>query len=303
MHLLHPPAFAEVGKVELSFPFPTVGGGEIKEVNVSSLEGVKNLIVQMLKLLFSFGVILAVVSVALGGLQYMAAGASIGNVKNSESKIFNAVFGLVLLLGSFLILSTINPEILKGNFFTRKFEPLPNITPPGVEVEAGRERINTGRKENVQTPENINKAAEKELKKAGGDETKAIANAQAEIDRQNEVINTTQKEADVITNSLKTKIITTPGSAIDQAAIRLDDETIRLIQRESPGATIALDYKYGNGLYHTITYADGKSGLIKKGDLMRVESLIQARAQEAAQKRGLAQQTKANLESRKETPN
>jgi len=55
---------------------------------------------------------LAVLYITIGGVQYMV-GASAGNKERGREKIMGAVGGLVLALASFLILNTINPDLLE----------------------------------------------------------------------------------------------------------------------------------------------------------------------------------------------
>jgi len=57
------------------------------------------------------GTLIAVVMVMIGGLQYMI-GKGVGDVQKGKDRIKNAVIGLVLLLGSYTILYTVNPDLI-----------------------------------------------------------------------------------------------------------------------------------------------------------------------------------------------
>jgi len=57
---------------------------------------------------------LAVIYITVGGIQYMT-GESIGSKESGREKIMGAIGGLVLALASFLILNTINPDLLEFN--------------------------------------------------------------------------------------------------------------------------------------------------------------------------------------------
>jgi len=57
------------------------------------------------------GSILSIVMIMIGGLQWMTAGGDASRISNAKNRINNAVVGLVLILGSFLVLNTINPEL------------------------------------------------------------------------------------------------------------------------------------------------------------------------------------------------
>lgn len=92
----------------LNTPLPGVqGGGELTEVNVTNIG---DLIKTAFNFVYSAGAVIAVLSIAIGGLQYMATG--ITGKSQGMDRVQNAIFGLVLLFSGFLILRTINPQIL-----------------------------------------------------------------------------------------------------------------------------------------------------------------------------------------------
>lgn len=58
------------------------------------------------------GVTLAMVMVVIGGFQYMTARGNPSAIGAARGRITNAILGLLLLLGSFTLLQTINPELV-----------------------------------------------------------------------------------------------------------------------------------------------------------------------------------------------
>ena len=54
----------------------------------------------------------AFIMIAVGGFRYLTSAGSPSTMADAKSQIFSALLGLVLLLGSFLILNTINPELV-----------------------------------------------------------------------------------------------------------------------------------------------------------------------------------------------
>lgn len=58
------------------------------------------------------GVTLAMVMVVIGGFQYVVSRGNPSAIGAAKSRIMNAVLGLLLLLGSFTLLQTINPELV-----------------------------------------------------------------------------------------------------------------------------------------------------------------------------------------------
>ncbi len=62
------------------------------------------------KFLIGFAIIVAIVMMMIGGLQYVA-GATSGDIEKAKTRIRNAVEGFVLLLFVYVILFTVNPEL------------------------------------------------------------------------------------------------------------------------------------------------------------------------------------------------
>lgn len=72
------------------------------------------------KLLIGAGAILAVVMIVLGALTYMFSDV-VGDKFKAKTRIRNAMWGVVLLLSSYLILYTINPELTTFNLDLKPF--------------------------------------------------------------------------------------------------------------------------------------------------------------------------------------
>ena len=56
--------------------------------------------------------VLAVLTIAIGGIEYMVSGANPSKKKEGQEKMTAAIFGLLLALGAWLILNTINPDFV-----------------------------------------------------------------------------------------------------------------------------------------------------------------------------------------------
>lgn len=71
-----------------------------------------------LESLFVFGIsiagILAVLMIVIGGIQYMTAYGNPGKVGDAKNRIYQALLGLLLAISAWLILYTINPDLVKG---------------------------------------------------------------------------------------------------------------------------------------------------------------------------------------------
>lgn len=74
---------------------------------------------EYIKLLYKWGVSaasgLAVVVIMYGGVQYMTSAGG-GGIEEAKGRIQGAVMGLLLALGSYIILQTINRDLLSTNF-------------------------------------------------------------------------------------------------------------------------------------------------------------------------------------------
>jgi type IV secretory pathway VirB2 component (pilin) len=69
----------------------------------------------MIQVFIGICAVLAVVMIVLGGLEYMTSELP-GNKEHGKERITGAVFGLVLALGAYALLFTINPDLLKTDF-------------------------------------------------------------------------------------------------------------------------------------------------------------------------------------------
>jgi hypothetical protein len=71
---------------------------------------------EYVKMIFTYGIaivgVLALFAVAYGGIRYMLSGSSETGKSEAKRWIFGAVSGVVLLFASYLILKTINPELI-----------------------------------------------------------------------------------------------------------------------------------------------------------------------------------------------
>ncbi|OGY89973.1 MAG: hypothetical protein A2927_02770 [Candidatus Komeilibacteria bacterium RIFCSPLOWO2_01_FULL_45_10] len=69
------------------------------------------------KFLVGIAGILAVVMIAVGGLLWLFSGGDSGRITKAKEIILGAVIGLLLVLGSYMILNTINPNLVKFKLF------------------------------------------------------------------------------------------------------------------------------------------------------------------------------------------
>lgn len=90
---------------ELLAPFPGTGDSP----------SLSSYLVALFKMLLGAAVILAVIMIVIGGVQYMGS-ESIFSHEDSKKRIWGAVFGLLLAFLAYIILQTINPGLLNVGF-------------------------------------------------------------------------------------------------------------------------------------------------------------------------------------------
>ncbi|MDO8510126.1 MAG: hypothetical protein Q7S15_00685, partial [bacterium] len=89
-------------------PLTTPSGGELKPTNLNQY------LAYMFQFLIAFAGVLAVVRIVWGGIMYMSTEAIAGK-GDAKEIIKSAVWGLILAISAYLILSTINPEIFTND--------------------------------------------------------------------------------------------------------------------------------------------------------------------------------------------
>ncbi len=111
---------------ELLVPLPGIG---------EKLEGG---LTQYIGWLFNFALtaaaFLAVLMIVIGGIQIVVGGASESARKNGKDRIWAAIWGLLLAICAWLILYTINPDMVKGTLDLAPAivkAPAPSAGPPG----------------------------------------------------------------------------------------------------------------------------------------------------------------------------
>lgn len=115
---------AEAGKVDVSAvsytplaPLPLGKGGESLGTYTlaSYLSG-------MLRLIIALGGAISILMAIVGGVQYVASGIAPSAKNEAKGRITNAFIGLAIILSSYLLLNTINPDLVNLKFSLEKVE-------------------------------------------------------------------------------------------------------------------------------------------------------------------------------------
>jgi hypothetical protein len=121
--------------------------GQLTNITQGNLPDLLNAV---FKILFSLGGLLAVGELVAGGIMYMTSETPV-TLGSAKSRIWAAFYGLLILAGSYLILNTINPDLLKlnltiqtGAYTTSTNSSNPIQTTDGNSTTPGQKGIATG---------------------------------------------------------------------------------------------------------------------------------------------------------------
>ena len=104
------------------FSFPVLGDDYKFETGIPGIVGpgqslqalsLNDFIVKLIKILFPLAGILAFVMIVWAGFEYATSGGDTNKQKDAQDRITNAIIGLILLFAFYIIIYTINPDILK----------------------------------------------------------------------------------------------------------------------------------------------------------------------------------------------
>ncbi len=123
------PAIAGDDTYTLLEPLPVPGGTMIKET-----DGIGAYLEGVFKLGIGLATVLAVLMITIGGLQLMTSD-KVQLRADAKTTITNALWGLVLILASVLLLQTINPDLIKSSLNLEPVAP-PTPAPPASVKDA-----------------------------------------------------------------------------------------------------------------------------------------------------------------------
>jgi len=103
--------------------FPEIPGTE----GLDPAEGIPELIAFVYLIGLWLVGIAVFVQITGGGVRWLLSAGKPGEIEKAKSQITNAIFGLILLLSSYVILNTINPDLVNGVFETKPIGGGPTI--------------------------------------------------------------------------------------------------------------------------------------------------------------------------------
>jgi len=91
---------------------PVLADIQIGEFIITDESTSEEVISYIFKILIGIGALIAVAMVIMAGIEWMTSDGNPGKIGEAKTKIKNALLGVGILLGSYLILYTINPQIV-----------------------------------------------------------------------------------------------------------------------------------------------------------------------------------------------
>ena len=92
---------------KLMVPLPTPDG------TATSTSGIVNYLMILYYFLFGIAGVMAMGSIVYSGFQWITSGSNHSNISQAKARISNSILGLIILLSSYVILQTINPNLTK----------------------------------------------------------------------------------------------------------------------------------------------------------------------------------------------
>ena len=136
-----PPVLPPSTDYTLLAPLPNPdGGAPLDTLDVSETGALGKYLNIIIKLVIGLAAVLAMVMIVIGGVEYITSELP-GGKSGGIERITNAVFGLLIALGAYVLLFTINPNLLKTDFEIAQAKvevlleeaiPSDTGTPPGI---------------------------------------------------------------------------------------------------------------------------------------------------------------------------
>jgi len=88
---------------------------DLEIIQFDSQEGINSLVKYIIKWALRLAGVFAFIMIVYAGFQYLISGGNTAQQKDAQQRIVSAIIGIILLFAFWIILNTINPDILSGS--------------------------------------------------------------------------------------------------------------------------------------------------------------------------------------------
>lgn len=150
LFVLSPDGFASAASItysggltpDLTFQIPIPGLPSVSGADITSGKALALYIGSAHRWLVGFALVLAVLAMTWGGVQWLLSRGESGKIQEARKVIWNALFGMLIALGSYIGLAIINPDLV--SFKPLSVKPIQPINLELEEVHAPSGVINAG---------------------------------------------------------------------------------------------------------------------------------------------------------------
>lgn len=111
--------------------FADEGSPTFEVITFDTATGLSSMINVFIRWAFKLAGVFAFAMIVFAGFEYTTSGGNTSKQKDAQERIVSAIIGIILLFSFYIILNTINPDILKSPPETAAPTP-PAVTPPAV---------------------------------------------------------------------------------------------------------------------------------------------------------------------------
>ena len=102
--------FLTLAQFKAQQSYPNIGGNEL--VSDTASESIPKLVIYIFNLIVWLCILVAILVLILGGIQYVSSSGDVSKMSSAKTRIYSSLLGLLILIGTWFVLHTINPTIV-----------------------------------------------------------------------------------------------------------------------------------------------------------------------------------------------
>jgi len=102
--------FLALAEFKAQQSYPNIGGNEL--VSNTASESIPKLVMYIFNLIVWLCILAAILVLILGGIQYVSSSGDVSKMSSAKTRIYSSLLGLLILIGTWFVLHTINPTIV-----------------------------------------------------------------------------------------------------------------------------------------------------------------------------------------------